>query len=800
MTDTPPSQERPFDDLTLAEMIRQLIYAPRTTFSALREILSAPMRQPARMVQVVGTKEVIGANGQSIGLDTVWAVARGILWLIAVAAAVLGCLAVAHPIFDNGRLGLLDYTDVREGLSWWIPAIFLGMLAEGAAWLGGLMPPAPKWGAVSGAMPFRWFAFAAAFPFMAQAYLGQGANEFTFLGVLGWVLSLIALSMAFWPRQVDPRQTVIRLITSAFNAPRKKPLVVLGLLAVMLIAGYMRFAQLDAVPYEMTSDHIEKLLDAQRVKQGARDIFFANNGGREPFQMYFVAFLSPLTGGLNFNTLKLAAAIESLAGIFVFFFLGRAIIGQKSRQADAFGLLLALMAAVGYWHLVVTRVSLRIMLTPLITSLLLWVLIRLIRWNRRGDAIWAGLLLGAGLYAYQALRLLPLVAGLAVLIGLIFVAKTWRQRLAYVLNLGVMAAISFAVFVPLLRFANDYPDDFWRRASGRLLGEDVICDYDDKGGCLARTPTLNERIEALSKNIHAINQNMAAALGMFTYRGDVAWFHNASNYPVFDPLSGGLLLVGLGAATVWGFRRRDAVPLFLIITLLVMLIPSASAIANVIENPSNTRASGAMPSAYFLAAFGLFGLITAISKFMPSNWRTSVGILMAAGVAFLSGTQAHAVLFGPYNDYYQNSWSPERETGQLVRGFVDSGGAWGNIYLLSYAHFFDYRGVGMQAGLQPGQFINGDILPEDLPMHLARNLNRRWDDMWVLNPERDLLIIYSDRDETTGDLLKAWFPTGYMLYYPTREETPWLTPEPFWVFRVPAPGREAIEKVIAQTQ
>jgi len=129
---------------------------------------------------------------------------------------------------------------------------------------------------------------------------------------------------------------------------------------------------------------------------------------------------------------------------------------------------------------------------------------------------------------------------------------------------------------------------------------------------------------------------------------------------------------------------------------------------------------------------------------------------------------------------------------------VESGGGWGNVYLLSYAHFLDFRGVAIEAGVTPGQFPNGDIAASSLPQILNRNLTRRPDDKWHLDPNRDLMIIYSADDTETTALLQAWFPNGYAQYYKTRENTPWIPPEPFWTFRVPAPGIDAIEDLIAE--
>ncbi|MCU0475534.1 MAG: hypothetical protein MUC99_05390 [Anaerolineae bacterium] len=786
------TDERRFDDLTLAEALREWARAPRRTWGALRA--STRREAPARPVWVTATpaQTAVAPVAGRLFDRTAWM--RWTLWLGAILAGILGCWVVAQPTLTSiGRQSLLAYAPVTDGLGWWLLAVGLAAAAEGVAWRAGRLPAAPTWAPPNDSLPFRVRPFLIALPMLAGGYFLQSPNQFTFLGVLCWVIGLEMLVIAFWPHHTDPRQVVRRWVRELAASVRAQRWVWLGLLSILALAAYMRAYDLIDIPAEMTSDHIEKLLDAQRVADGDRDIFFANNGGREPFQMYFLALISPLTGGLNFTTLKLAAAIESWLGVLVFFFLGRALGGEDTRRANLIGLAFAGVAAVGYWHLVVTRVSLRIMLTPLVTGLALLALVRLVRHNHRADALWAGMALGFGLYSYQALRLLPLVAFLAVVLGVLFIARTWRQRVAYAVNLLVMALITLAAFVPLLRFANDFPDDFWRRAAGRLLGDDIICDYNAEGGCVPRTPTVNERLAAFGQNLPLLGQNFVVSLGLFTYRGDITWLHNAPNYPALDPLAGGLMYAGLGGLAVWAVRRRDAVAVLMVGSALLMLVPSASAIANPIENPSNTRASGAMPGAYLLVGLGLVGGLTALGALLPRRWRQGVMVVVAAGVLWQSGNHALTVLRGPYTDFYLSSWSPEREVGRYMRGFVESGGAWGNVYLLSYAHFFDYRGVAITAGLPPGRFTQGDIPTDILPGMLRAGMQRNPDDPFRLDPERDLLIIFSGDDPDSGAILQRWFPTGNLQRVETRRDTPWLPSEPFFAFRVPAPVGVAIE-------
>ena len=60
--------------------------------------------------------------------------------------------------------------------------------------------------------------------------------------------------------------------------------------------AYFRYAQLDAIPPEMTSDHVEKLLDVNDVLQGKYRVYFERNTGREPLQFYLAAFTLDVLG------------------------------------------------------------------------------------------------------------------------------------------------------------------------------------------------------------------------------------------------------------------------------------------------------------------------------------------------------------------------------------------------------------------------------------------------------------------------------------------------------------------------
>ncbi|HEX3049136.1 MAG TPA: hypothetical protein VHP83_00660 [Aggregatilineaceae bacterium] len=190
--------------------------------------------------------------------------------------------------------------------------------------------------------------------------------------------------------------------------------VAASLAAVIALGAYFRLHELASTPPEMTSDHIEKLLDAIKVDEGNYGVFFPNNGGREGFQMYVVALIANLGEGFTFNALKLATVIEGLLTLPALWWMARQIFGRETedsrRLGNWVGLALAGLVAISYWHEMLSRLGLRIVLTPLTTALVIGLMARVMRRSRLVDYVALGFVLGAGVYFYQANRMLPLVA------------------------------------------------------------------------------------------------------------------------------------------------------------------------------------------------------------------------------------------------------------------------------------------------------------------------------------------------------------------------------------------------------
>ena len=176
------------------------------------------------------------------------------------------------------------------------------------------------------------------------------------------------------------------------------------LIAATALIFFFRFYQTTGVPPEPFSDHAEKILDVYDVSQGQTHIFFIRNTGREGFQMYWTLLIAKLFGtGLSFLSLKLGTAILGFLTLPFIYLLGKEIGGPRV------GLFAFIMAGIGYWPNLISRVGLRFPLYPLFVAPMLLYLIRGLRTRNRNDFLLSGLFLGIGLHGYSPMRIVPFV-------------------------------------------------------------------------------------------------------------------------------------------------------------------------------------------------------------------------------------------------------------------------------------------------------------------------------------------------------------------------------------------------------
>lgn len=615
----------------------------------------------------------------------------------------------------------------------------------------------------------------------AISVVANRQNTFTMGGVIAWVASILLVIWALSPVGWSPLSWLKALGSTRIRFTWAGILVII----FMIVGTVFRMQEFRAAPSEMTSDHVEMLLDTLNVTYGDYDVFFASNGGREAMQFYLLAWFGSLTGmGVTFDANKLLTVIQGILTIPLMYFAAREIIGREQRRlAEIAGVAAAAMLAVSMWHLNLSRLGERLILMPLFMTLFLLFFARAMRYNRRMDYIYTALAVGAGLWSYQAFRMVPLVLIISSAVCLAHYLRRGPELRRVFINLVVLALVLTIVFLPLFAFSLEYPDDFWRRTSGRIFGDGVTETVNEEGIAVYREATFEEQIASFNQNIPQLVTNIQNALLSFNWRGDVAWFQNAPSEPAFDPLTGALLLLGAGAWFGRMLRRRDPMTWLLPGILLIMLLPSALSIAYPVENPSSTRLSGTLPITYVVAGFGAALLITDIRRAVGRGMGALLAVVagfIVIGYSYSNNTWRYLTLYGTS---YDISSLPYSDAARTMKEFAENSGGWGNIFIINYPYWWDHRALALTVEMP--DFPNGVGALNELPVYMSRGLGR--DEPYRLDPDRPILFFFSKDDDITRDFLQMSFPSGS-----SAEMSTYQAEDSYRIFSTPPIGREAL--------
>jgi hypothetical protein len=590
----------------------------------------------------------------------------------------------------------------------------------------------------------RWAYLFASFPFLVVAFLAFGNNRFTQLNVALWMIGFVLLLFAFW--QDGPTEVVdnlFRKLSQYFKEPalviRISPFAWLILL-VGVISILFRTNLLEQVPAEMFSDHAEKLWDVSDVLNGQTPVFFERNTGREGFQMYLTAAVSILFGtGLSFLSLKIGTVLCGLLTLPYIYLLGKEV--GSNRWV---GLMALLFAGMAYWPNVISRVALRFTLYPFFVAPTLYYLLRGLRSSKRSDFILSGIALGLGLHGYSAFRLTPIVVVVAVGVYLLH-KESKNRRQAALWGLGVLALVSAAVYLPLLRYALSNPDYYSYRA-------------------LSRVTDIERGLPGPAMVIFF--QNLWGAYIMpFWKNGDI-WVHSVVNRPALDVVSGALYFIGLVLILIRYIQKRFWVDLFLILSVPLLMLPSILSLAFPEENPSLNRTGGALVPIFVIAAFGFVEVFSALILRYKSKLGKGLMVSLAVIMLVSSGKQNYDLVFRQYNDQFLGGAWNTTEIGKVIRGYVDSIGVEETTYVVPFPHWVDTRLVGINAG-----FPNRDFA------------------LWreyifdTIGDQRPRLFIFKPEDIETLQELKEIYPGGMMRLYESEREG-----KDFYIYLVPGGG------------
>jgi hypothetical protein len=324
-------------------------------------------------------------------------------------------------------------------------------------------------------------------------------------------------------------------------------------------------------------------------------------------------------------------------------------------------------------------------------------------------------------------------------------SRRWQQPGHRRLWGHVAAAVGTAalVLVPVIRFSLDYPDLFWTRILSRVTGAEQAID---------------------GAPVAIFLDNVRRALLAFFWYTDEVWVAGIPNVPIIDPILGALIVCGLVTGLAWSLRRKDALPAAVMAATLVMVSPSAAAIAFPRENPSAIRMGGMIAGVMALCA-----VLPALVSYhvwrvkRQQRWLAVAAVgMLAAAVIGINGQRA----FHTYaNDYCARSLNAS-EVAQAIKGFTRTGGPAQNVFYVAFPHWFDSRAIGIWLG---------DIYwPNTL-------LDIRGADRMVLPPGPRLYIVHPNDVESMA-YLKSLYPRGWVSRQPSQR----CQGHDFMVYYVPA--------------
>ncbi|HYD47187.1 MAG TPA: glycosyltransferase family 39 protein [Terriglobales bacterium] len=493
----------------------------------------------------------------------------------------------------------------------------------------------------------RWGALLTGIALAALGVAGMEPNAFTLVGTLAWLagLALCLLALVDHPPGAPPRP-----------ADASAPLAVAVLAAIVAAGAVFRFYLLTDLPAEAGCDIPLKLEIVRGMLSGERPIYSPVYPGREVGFFYATALYGAVFGA-DQPALKVVSALISVATIAALYGLGARWFGR------VIGLAAAAALALSTWHVTLSRIGYRGVLTPLMVVAALAALDRALARGARRDWTLVGAIVGACVYTYTA----ALAIGLAV-VGVGFATFGRRDRRA---GWATALLVTIVVALPMTR--------------------PLAADFDLVSG--RARDRIAERVDYVVSE--RLRENTVRSLGGFNVGGDSQAILNVPFRRQLGFASGALFLCGLGIAAGHWRQRRSAL---LLVFLFVMQVPSILALANPIEVPAALRASGCLIPVCLLIGLPLPLLWRALRAQPESGLARAGGaaVLLLAAVLLVGETGASWQRY--FVDYPGVLRWHNYPLSRTIAAAMDAYAGQGEVYLANPPSWLD--GKALRAQLQ----------------------------------------------------------------------------------------------------
>ncbi len=404
--------------------------------------------------------------------------------------------------------------------------------------------------------------------------------------------------------------------------------IFVSLLLIVFIACFLRLYNFTEQPFGVWFDEAQAGLVARQINADPtyRPVFYMPINLTGHLLGLYALALDRL--GDDIESLRLVSVMFGVGGVIAAYLFGREL------HSARFGLVLAFLIAVMRWHINFSRVAMTGIDTPFFELLSLFFLVRLWRWGKLRDAMFAGLTLGFGLTFYTAFRLFLAALVVFAVLSLLPRPERFSKPFGSRLRNGVFLPVLMLIFTlvltvnPLLHFAVNNWDEFTYR--------------------MRQASILTKRDQA--DLVQAVWTTTEKHLLMFHVQGDANGRHNLPGEPMLDPLMGVLFILGVGILLMRPFRLANL--------LMLLLFPAtlAGGILSVdFEAPQALRAIGVIPILAYVCTLAIMALWREAERALtplPQSWVTVPGLLLAGFILYWNGT---TYLITQANDF--SSWT-----------------------------------------------------------------------------------------------------------------------------------------------
>ena len=462
-------------------------------------------------------------------------------------------------------------------------------------------------GAAAIALRWRYLLFLGAWFFSAlvlrqlpQMSAGDNYGRVTAAWVLSFLLYVLAL--------VPPSQQPVARWRTRLATVRMR--VVLGLVALLLLALALRLVALGSIPFTLGGDEASQGLEAMRVLEGEIRNPFSTGWLGVPTLSFFYNGLSLRLLGRTVTGLRLPWALLGAVTVPIAFLLLRRLWGGLLALAAA------VLLATYHYHIHYSRLGSNQVADAFFVALALWFLYRALDQRRQSDWIITGAVGALALYFYAGARFTAVV----IVAVLLFTFLRSPRRFWPRYGTGILAMLGAFLLVgaPIIQYALRFPDEF----NARINQVAII-----QSGWL-------ERELAAGRFLLPVlwDQFRRAALAFNYYPDRTIWY--GLRQPLLDPFFGVLFLLGLGYATLAMWRRGREERL----APLVIWWWGGILIGGMLtESPPSTQrlVSLTVPVCFFivLALWRIIEVAHAALVDVPRRWLLAAGVLAFAVVS-----------------------------------------------------------------------------------------------------------------------------------------------------------------------